>query len=288
MKTAIIIPSKTASLLEGCLGALKMTTPGIDEGETEIFIVANGTPAERSDLDGLIRTFRGHCRPTAQIVNVEVTPNYPMFYGNLCHAGAVEAYSPSITRTSPPKALVFLNDDTYAGTGWLDNLHLDMKLLKESRYKVGLLGCRGPNVSGPQDIFSPIEIAARQKIHKANPERILDPRPVVFTFPRIVTFACMVETEAYFAVGGFDLNLPAHNFSDDILSYRFIKAGYHNFISGSFVSHLGSRTVARGTDLDAAQKTYEADLAAGEKYYAEKYPDRETVGFQEMKWAGYA
>lgn len=278
MKTSIVVPSKTASLLAGCLGAIRLTTPGLLEGEVGILVVANGTEEERKDLDDLVRETRGQLPPAAQIH--AVPDDMGAFYGNLCHAGAFRAREVQATE------IVFLNDDAYPCTGWLENLRIDMKSLLAMKYLPGILGCRGSNVSGPQDIFSPVELAARQRVHRRNQALIMEPRPVAFLYPRVVTFACLVRTEDYFAVGGFDQKLPAHNYSDDILSYRFLKAGHHNAISGSFVAHLGSRTVAAGRTIEEAQKAYQADLDAGRKYLDEHCPDYEAACQAEFHFAG--
>lgn len=278
MKTAIVIPTRTGALLEGCLGALKMTTEGIDSGETGVFIVANGDDAERKELDVLVRTFRG-ALPQGAVV-VAVPDDQGPWYGNLCHAGALRARDHGATE------IVFLNDDTYPTTRWLSDLRQDMESAFVMGVQPGLLGARGNHVSGPQNIFDLTEVAMRQKVYAAELEKLLSPNPVAFVYPRIVTFCAMALTEVYFQVGGFDLELPAHNCSDDILSYRMLKAGRHNYVSGAFVAHLGSRTVARATgpeDMDAARARYEADLAAGMAYLKEKYPDYGSLAETELR-----
>lgn len=277
MKVAVVIPSRTAHLVAGCLGSMKFSTGGLEEGEVGIFVVANGSDEEAAAVDGVVREFNGAWGPKAVVRCHRASAG---FYGNFCDDGV------EVARPFGPQFIVFLNDDTYPCTGWLENLVLDHDQALKQGHRPGLIGARGTAVSGPQNIFDPTELACRQKMFRAQPEMIMQPLPVAFTWPRIVTFAALCSLEAYDEVFGFDGALQAHNFSDDILSLRMLRKGRHNFVSKSFVAHLGSRTVAAGATLEEAKKRYDDDMAAGLAYYQKEYPTADEELRKELDWAG--
>ncbi len=299
MKTAIIIPTKTEKLLTQHLGSHLLFTRRQD---TAFVIVANGTQEERAQVREAVEEFRLRWTGKGEVKLIEppVPPGPPMpwqFYGNLCNLGADRAIE------GDAELLVFANDDTVVRPDWLGLLEEDFAncegVVDHEQKPVlpGLMGARSTFVVGPQCVFDPSLLAHKtaEMLLRKNTARAAAAgggvqatwEPAAFAFPRIITFFAACTAKAYRAVGGFDDALPAHNYSDDILSVRMLKAGYHNFVSRLFIEHFGSQTTAAlGATDEARMAFYAKDMADGAAYFAKAYPDADKVLAAEFRWAG--
>lgn len=263
-RAGIVVASRTPQLLSMHLTSHDLFT---DPEDAVIFLVLNGPDTEL--MAGLVDELfpPEMVKDGALDVRIVPAPPEPFFYGNLCNAGAKAALDADCD------VLVFLNDDTVVRPEWLNIFFEDLEVVRKSGMSPGLIGARSECVSGPQSIHDGMEMDFRMRevtrvqrlAHQGQavevPSHLL---PVLFRFPRIVTFAAACTKEAWAASGGFDPNLPAHNWSDDILSCRMFMAGYPNFVGRAFVAHFGSQTTL--DDEDGAQERYAKDMEAGAAY----------------------
>lgn len=249
-RTAVLIPSRTPELLDLCLRAHALFTPA----EVEI-VVVNTAPYDTHE--------RAAVSAGARAMRAEVHPGAPdATYSRWCHDAAAEA------RRGGATLLVFANDDAVVMPNWHRLMLDDIEALRRGGKKPGLLGACSNCISGPQACIGSGGRHANGTLVGRNAAGNLAALPFSGPAPHplIFSFFAAVTTDAYFAVGGFDTELPAHYGSDDILSWRLHRAGYTNAISRAFVAHCGSETFKRA-GVDAA-----ADSARCRAYLAENYP----------------
>lgn len=259
MRTAIVVPSKTAALVNLHAAAhWQFTDRSLwhPEGDLRLFVVDTGiTPPNWAEPGGV--------PDLSKIAVLNARPGQR--YSGWCDFGAFEASAWGAER------IVFANDDCIVTPNWLDTMLEDLTALKRAGARPGLLGaCSNVCASGPQLSVGEGGIHRNGIFYSKGASGIEAARfngPIAY--PRVVTQFAMVETAAYFDAGGFDLDLPSHAWADMILSYRLLRAGYTNAISRAFVCHFGSRTL--GT-ID-----HRADFEAGRAYCREKYPGLEKA-----------
>lgn len=236
-RTAVIVPTCTPALLDLHLRSHALFSPP----EVEVVVIWTGPPP------GGPGTF---FRPPD---GVRVPPPGVAAagdrYSSWCHDAALRARD-----HHGAELLVFANDDTVVHPGWWEMMLAEVRLVEGAGRKLGLLGACTNHATGnqwrvpyPHGSGAPL---AGKLVHS----------------PFIATFFAACLTERYFEAGGFDLELPSHNFSDAALSMRMLRAGMASYCSNAFVTHFGSRTFER--DPEAAGK----DLAAGKAYMDRAYP----------------
>ena len=253
MKTTIVIVTRQSLILSLCLNA-HLVYSGTDISFVIVTTVPKDDPNdEEMELDRIIGAHEG-------IWPIEVIglDGKDPWYGQACDIGTREAIK------GGAEFIVFENDDAMvvpngSTGGWLEVLKDDYDLIAQSGYKPGLVGACSNAISGPQ-----ASIGAGMPYGNG-------PIQGPMHCPRVVPILALCSAAAYDDVGGFDTDLPAHQFSDDALSCRFMRKGYSNWTSRAFVAHAGSQTLKPGSDL------WRSDLVNGKEYFDKAYPDWETL-----------
>lgn len=153
--------------------------------------------------------------------------------------------------------IVFLNNDILLLPNWLD----DLLNIFEKEPDAGLVAVS--NIEAFECAQRKFSKLASKKCKKAKK----DYEPVI-----LPQFACVMTKKAVFdKIGGFDENFSPAYFEDNDLSWRYIFAGYKNFISKrSYFYHKGSVT---GKSLTNLNEIY----AKNKKYFFEKYQNKYYV-----------
>lgn len=278
-KVAVVVATRNADLLAHHLESHELYTPA----DVPVVVVDTSSLA-----DDEVRALVEDHDFEREVVYLDRRLE-PGFYGNFVNAGIRAAAEGFATFGKPevepgqvlidgrgkPDLIVLANDDTVVSPDWLPTMIADWRELEATQEEpVGLLGARSNYVSGPQSVF----------------DRTLLPWGItgetVFAFPRIVTFFAMARLDTMLRAGdpdpakrgGFDEALPSSNHSDDVLSLRMLGLGAMNWVSRAFVFHAGSQTFRRNlTDANEAADAYRKDMARGEEYVLEKYPDAPSL-----------
>ncbi len=259
MKTAVIVASRTPALLDLHLRSHRLWTPE----RAWTFVVVDTSPDA-----SVAQCLEGECAAPRGSRVIVLTPQPGDLYSAWCHAGA------RVAREEGADLLVFANDDTVVTPDWLGTMETDLDTMIEAGKDPGILGACSNCISGPQSCVGNGGRRGNGVIPAKKPDGSVAwvafagpvPRPLVFT-----QFAAVL-TEAYFAAGGFDLDLPTHYGADDALAYRMTTAGYTNAISRAFVCHFGSATFLADGGPDAQE-----DRRRAAAWLDEHYPDRWKV-----------
>ncbi len=100
---------------------------------------------------------------------------------------------------------------------------------------VGFVGARSNYVKGPQNVRS-ANGGASSGIRFDTEQRI-------FEIDMVVPVAAWIRHEVFDLTGGF----PATNwFADDLVCWDLQRAGYHHYVSRSYVHHVGERATGEG------------------------------------------
>ena len=232
-RVAVLIPSRSPRLLDLCLLSHELFTPPPPEANVCVWVM-DTRPGEPEPWTMV--------NEDAKRIHL-LRPEGSGFYGRWCHSLAL------VAREEGAEFLVFQNDDTVVTPGWLDQMLLEFRGCAEGT-RLGLLGACSNVASGLQ---LRVPVAGRDL-------------GALFASPAVVTFFAMTRTADYFEVGGFDLGLPAHNFSDFALSLRYLRAGFTNGVGSAFIPHFGSQTFRKDPGA------HRADMAAGKAYMDRAYP----------------
>ncbi len=149
-----------------------------------------------------------------------------------------EAFGWAVAQTEANE-LLLMNDDTVLTPSTVPDLLADVALIREQHPDVrpGFVACRSNFVAGPQNIR-----AANDGALAANCNRF-ESESRILAAERISPILAWISREALDAIGGFP---PLNWFSDDLMCWDLLQKGYRNFISRSYVHHVGQRTTTHG------------------------------------------
>jgi len=215
-KVSIIVPfyldgkSHLNAYLMMCVESIFLHTP-----DYELILLDNASPVARED-DLVVKLFLEQ----VNCGNLHRIPPPMLNFSAICNLGA-EKSSPD------SEFLVFLNNDTVVGPGWLETM---IETYHHSP-KTGVVGVWSNEIGGAQSI-------KLQRMYEAP------------YYSKLIKGVCMmVRREDFFKVGKFDEEYKKW-YQDDDLSMKFYSSGYHNVIAPTFVMHFGSMTFkALGVDL---------------------------------------
>jgi O-antigen biosynthesis protein len=161
-------------------------------------------------------------------------------FSKVCNYGA-EKSSPE------SEFLVFLNNDTVVGPGWLETM---IETYHQSP-RTGVVGVWSNEIGGVQSI----------KLQAMNTTPY---------YTKLIKGVCMmVRREDFLRIGGFDEEYKKW-YQDDDLSMKFYSSGYHNVIAPTFVMHFGSMTFkVLGIDLQN-----DLEIKEDVKRFKEKWADQ--------------
>lgn len=206
----------------------------------ELIIIDNGSTDGTVEFLKIFETQKNNVRV---VYNSE---NYG--YSKGCNQGAEIAQN---------EYIAFLNNDILLSRGWSDNIFGVFE--KES--DAGLVSASQIEGNEYKEWMYP-------KIMK----KMLGKRSCDYKVAIKPCFSCIITKKAIFnKIGGFDENFIPAYFEDDDLSWRYIFAGYKNFISQkSYIYHKGSLT---GKSLTNLNEIFERNR----EYFFQKYSDKYYV-----------
>lgn len=250
MKTAVIIASRDAELLDLCLRAhRRFTPPGV-----QFFVIGTG------DLSAV----QAVCEAADDrlIVRGDAAAAGDLTYSQWNADGAEAALDQGAD------LLVFQNDDSVVTPDWLPTMEQDFAAILASGNAPGALGACSNAISGPQACIGSGGRRGNGVLWVAEGEGKVRRLPFKGPVPcaPVYSFFMAVPAAAYRACGGWDTELPTHCGSDDVLSARMVAAGFSLWMSRAFVCHFGSETL-RGQKVDMA-----AEGRAFREYAHAKYP----------------
>lgn len=160
--------------------------------------------------------------------------------------------------------LCILNNDTLLPPNWLEN----MVRLCESDPKIGLVGPRSNNISGPQKVEA-TEIKTVDDVwpyaecyHKEHDLSAIE-------YERVTGFCLVMSRPVFKSIGYFDERFGKGNFEDDDYCIRARYMGYRlMFANDSFVFHFGSVSFSHASVdwralMDENRKKFEQKWARG-------------------------
>jgi GT2 family glycosyltransferase len=245
--TIVIVAYAPAEVCGACLAAVRRNTPW---PRLRIVVVDNGTgPATRAVLDAA-----ASADPRVVVL------------ANATNRGFARAANQGLSHTSSD-FVVFLNDDTAVGPGWLPRLVAHL----ESEARIGLV-CPTTNEIGnaaklPTSYasFTEMEAFATERAAAHAGQR----RPI----ESIALFCAAARREALAGVGFLDERFEIGMFEDDDLSRSLRRRGYELCVAlDSFVHHVGQASFSRLPD-----DRYLALWEANRRRYEEKWGERWTA-----------
>lgn len=134
---------------------------------------------------------------------------------------------------------VLLSDDVVLAPDSLRLLFEDAKTLCERGHRIGVLACRSNVAPGPQNVRSANGGTLRGGLAR------YDSEDTVFQARRVSPFCAFTTRTACQAITVPDVEW----YNDDIGCYDLMRAGYTNWVSRSYVHHVGMRS-SIGPDSD--------------------------------------
>ena len=206
----------------------------------ELIIIDNGSTDGTAEFLKIFET---------QKDNVKVIYNTEnLGYSKGCNQGAEIAQN---------EYIAFLNNDILLTKGWVDGIFEVFEKEADS----GLVSA------------SQIEnFEYKEWMYPKVMKRMLKKRSCDYKISIKPHFSCVITKKNIFKkIGGFDENFTPAYFEDDDLSWRYIFAGYKNFISHkSYIYHKGSLT---GKSLTNLNEIFERNR----EYFFQKYSDKYYV-----------
>ena len=209
-------------------------------GQFELIIVDNGS------TDGTVEYLKNLEK---QKNNVEIIYNSEnLGYSKGCNQGA---------KIAQYDYIAFLNNDILLSDGWADNL---IEIF-EKESDAGLVSAY--QIEGSE---------YKEWIYPKIMNKLLKKRRCDYSVSINPHFSCVITKKDIFnKIGGFDENFTPAYFEDNDLSWRYIFAGYKNFISQkSYIYHKGSLT---GKSLSNLNEIFKEN----QKYFFQKYADKYFV-----------
>lgn len=211
-----------------------------NESDFELILVDNGS------TDGTVEFLKDFASRKSNVKVIYNSENLGFSKG--CNQGADAAQYDYIA---------FLNNDILLPSGWQD----DLFEIFEKEPEAGLI--------------SPFQIEGSEYSEWMYPkvsERMFNKRSCDYKLAISSHFSCvMTKKTLFYKIGKFDENFTPAYFEDDDLSWRYLFAGYKNFISQkSYIFHKGSIT---GKSLPDLKQIFEKNRA----YYFQKYADKSFV-----------
>ncbi len=149
--------------------------------------------------------------------------------------GVAKGWNQGLKLATGDYVLIF-NNDTIVHPNWLEN----MVRLAECNPKIGIVGPRSNNISGPQKIED-CPIKTEEDIKDFSTNWQTSNNLSAFEFERITGFCMLISKKAFKDIGFFDERYGKGNFEDDDYCLRARYRGYQLLVANdSFVFHFGS------------------------------------------------
>jgi GT2 family glycosyltransferase/predicted Zn-dependent protease len=251
LASIIILCCNERELTQGCLESVVRCT----RAPYELILVDNGSA---DDTPEYLKEFAGQPGPA----RVDILRNES-------NRGFAGGCNQAITKATG-RYVVFLNNDTIVGDGWLDGL---IGQALEDWPHVGLVGAVSNYAPPPQQVRA--EYATLDGLPAFADGRRRQFAGKATQVDRLTGFCLLARRELLDHIGGFDERFGTGFFEDDDLCVRARKSGYRLRLAlGVYIHHFGSRTLA-GLKIDGQRQ-----LRENFERFEAKWGKEQTAGYR--------